>query len=230
MLLRRDGHEVTVLERDPAAVPESGEDAWEGWSREGVTQFRLPHLMLARRPVGARARASRCLRGTRGGRRPAVQPVRPASDDHRAYAEGGRRADVDAHRAPAGARAGPRAAAEAEPGLEVRRGVAVQELLMGAYDGTPHVSGIRTSSREELRADLVVDAMGRRSQLPGWLEAAGTGPVYQEAEDSGFIYYARHFRARNGASAALPALRAPAVTVSAASRCSRSRPTTARGR
>jgi hypothetical protein len=44
MLLRRDGHEVTVLERDPAPVPESREDAWEGWSREGVTQFRRPVL------------------------------------------------------------------------------------------------------------------------------------------------------------------------------------------
>src|SRR5271166_5507392 len=45
MLLARDGHEVTVLERDAAPVPESVEEAWEKWSRDGVTQFRLAHFL-----------------------------------------------------------------------------------------------------------------------------------------------------------------------------------------
>ena len=212
MLLRRDGHEVTVLERDPAAVPESGEDAWEGWSREGVTQFRLPHLMLARgRLVLEQGLPDVCEALEAAGALRFNQFVLPPTIIERTPREGDERMWTLTARRPVLEQVLGRAA-EAEPGLEVRRGVAVQELLMGAYDGTPHVSGIRTSSREELRADLVVDAMGRRSQLPRWLEAAGTGPVYQEAEDSGFIYYARHFRARNGASAALPALRAPAVT------------------
>ncbi len=47
MLLRRDGHEVTVLERDQARVPASPEDAWEGWSRDGVTQFRQAHFLVS---------------------------------------------------------------------------------------------------------------------------------------------------------------------------------------
>ena len=46
-MLARDGHEVTVLERD-AAPPPDPEDAWNGWERRGVNQFRLPHLMLPR--------------------------------------------------------------------------------------------------------------------------------------------------------------------------------------
>src|SRR6185369_12758357 len=45
MLLARDGHQVTVLERDPAAPPEPAQ-AWEAWERRGVNQFRLPHVML----------------------------------------------------------------------------------------------------------------------------------------------------------------------------------------
>ncbi len=45
MLLARDGHEVTVLERDAAPVPGSVEEAWERWSRDGVTQFRLAHFL-----------------------------------------------------------------------------------------------------------------------------------------------------------------------------------------
>jgi 2-polyprenyl-6-methoxyphenol hydroxylase-like FAD-dependent oxidoreductase len=100
-------------------------------------------------------------------------------------------------------------AAEAESGLELRRGVSVRELVMGAYDGIPHVSGVRTDSGEQLHADLVIDAMGRRSQLPRWLTAAGAVPVHEEVEDSGFIYYMRHFRARNGG---LPEFRAPVTT------------------
>jgi hypothetical protein len=40
----------------------------------------------------------------------------------------------------------------------------------------------------------VVDAMGRRSPLPAWLTEAGAGPLHEEAEDCGFIYYTRFFR------------------------------------
>ena len=40
LLLCRGGHEVTVLERDPDPVPSSPEEAWERWSRDGVSQFR----------------------------------------------------------------------------------------------------------------------------------------------------------------------------------------------
>src|SRR5256886_13779277 len=45
MLLARDGHEVTVLERDAAPVPESLDEAWETWDRDGVRQFRLAHFL-----------------------------------------------------------------------------------------------------------------------------------------------------------------------------------------
>ena len=48
MMLARDGHEVTLLERDAAPVPESIEDAWEQWDRDGVSQFRLAHFLHVR--------------------------------------------------------------------------------------------------------------------------------------------------------------------------------------
>jgi glycine/D-amino acid oxidase-like deaminating enzyme len=47
MLLAKDGHTVTVLERDPEPPP-AAEEAWAGWQRKGVNQFRLPHFFLAR--------------------------------------------------------------------------------------------------------------------------------------------------------------------------------------
>ena len=48
MMLARDGHRVTVLERDPAPVPDTPEAAWERWGRDGVAQFRQAHYMQAR--------------------------------------------------------------------------------------------------------------------------------------------------------------------------------------
>ena len=45
MLLTHDGHEVTVLERDPASPTDQ---PWDGWERPGVNQFRLPHYLLPR--------------------------------------------------------------------------------------------------------------------------------------------------------------------------------------
>src|SRR5256885_800977 len=48
MMLARDGHEVTLLERDPSPVPDSPEDAWESWDRAGVTQFHQPHYLQPR--------------------------------------------------------------------------------------------------------------------------------------------------------------------------------------
>src|SRR2546423_15552173 len=47
MLLAKDGHRVTVLERDPSPPPPP-DQAWDAWERRGVNQFRLGHLFLAR--------------------------------------------------------------------------------------------------------------------------------------------------------------------------------------
>ena len=48
MLLARDGHDVTVLERDPGDVPASVDDAWDRWERPGVPQFRQSHILMPR--------------------------------------------------------------------------------------------------------------------------------------------------------------------------------------
>src|ERR1700694_3909073 len=45
MMLARDGHDVTIVERDVAQVPECPEEAWELWSRGGVGQFRQAHFL-----------------------------------------------------------------------------------------------------------------------------------------------------------------------------------------
>jgi hypothetical protein len=53
---------------------------------------------------------------------------------------------------------------------------------------------------------LVVDMGGRRSALPSWLAAAGAQAVNEELEDSGLMYFGRHFRSSDGST---PPLRGP---------------------
>ena len=67
-----------------------------------------------------------------------------------------------------------------------------------AAAGVCHVAGVGLQEGTELRADLVVDATGRRSRLSGLLPAIGAPPPIEEREDCGFVYYARHFRGPGG--------------------------------
>ncbi len=53
--------------------------------------------------------------------------------------------------------------------------------------------GVRTTEGDELDADLVVDAMGRRSKLVEWLEELGSPEIPITSEDSGFVYFTRYF-------------------------------------
>ena len=142
MLLARDGHEVTVLERDPAAPPPRGRRRGTTWERRGVSQFRLPHFMLPRWWRGDAGGAAGGARRARRRRRPRFNviarcprsgAVRCATDDD---------AVRDGHRPPTGARGGAGARwPQRTPGLNVRRGVAVTGFVTGA----PTAPGCRTS-------------------------------------------------------------------------------------
>src|SRR5262245_16527924 len=46
LMLARDGHDVTLLERDDGPLPDRPQDAWKQWARKGVAQFRQPHNLM----------------------------------------------------------------------------------------------------------------------------------------------------------------------------------------
>ena len=52
-------------------------------------------------------------------------------------------------------------------------------------------AGVRLKDGKELEADLVVDASGRRSKLPSWLEEAGYQPPAESHVDSHMAYAMR---------------------------------------
>lgn len=200
LLLGRDGHDVTVLERDAEAPPAGAEEIWGNWQRKGVNQFRLPHFFLARyrsllstelpEVTEALAAAGAIRLNTVLS---APEQLRgPASEEDGAFeCISGRRCVVEAVVASVAGRS---------PRLEIRRGAPVTRFVTGraAHDGVPHVAGVRLASGEEMPADLVVDMTGRRSQLPRWLESIGARGPEDELDDCGFIYYGRHFSSAIG--------------------------------
>jgi 2-polyprenyl-6-methoxyphenol hydroxylase-like FAD-dependent oxidoreductase len=210
IMLARDGHQVTILERDEAPVPECVEDAWERWSRHGVTQFRQPHYLQP----GGRAVLDQEIPDVAGAleqagalRFDALCMMPPLITD-RAPPPGDERFVTVTARRPVLEQVLGRTAQE-QPGVDIRRGAAGKRLSVQTYNGTPHVAGVHLVSGEELTSDLVVDAMGRRSQLPTWLKQAGAGALHEEASDSGFIYYTRFFRSSDGQT---PIPRGPLLT------------------
>jgi 2-polyprenyl-6-methoxyphenol hydroxylase-like FAD-dependent oxidoreductase len=207
LMLQRDGHDVSVLERDPHAPGDPGR-AWEEWERRGVTQFRHPHGLLAR----ATQIISAELPDVATGLVDAGAYVYNIVDALPQEATGGRRGEDDRFTIVTGRRPLVEAAVArtaTAAGLDVRRGLTVRGLLADRrHDGRADVRGIVTDTGDTLTADLVIDAGGRRSALPAWLRDAGApGPV-EEIDDCGFVYYARHFRSADGS---IPPLRGPVL-------------------
>jgi 2-polyprenyl-6-methoxyphenol hydroxylase-like FAD-dependent oxidoreductase len=191
-LLARDGHDVTVLERDPAPP---GPAVWREWQRPGVSQFRSLHFLLPRwhremeealpevvdelaasggRPLNLIDALPERVRG-------------PLRDDDRQF-------DTVTARRPV-LEAAVAAVAARTPGLTVARGIGVAGLAVrpGEMPGVPHVVGVRLTGGTTVPADLVVDCTGRKSRLSEWLTAVGARPPAEEREAAGFVYYGRHF-------------------------------------
>src|SRR5262249_17489934 len=141
MLLARDGHAVTVLERDPEPPPATAEDAWACWERKGVNQFRLPHFFLARFRILLEVElpelllaldAAGALRTNAIAEAPEFVPGGPRPGDEDFWSVTGRRPVIEAIIA---------TVAAGTPGLAVHRGVTVTGLVTGdsGRSGVPHV-------------------------------------------------------------------------------------------
>jgi 2-polyprenyl-6-methoxyphenol hydroxylase-like FAD-dependent oxidoreductase len=206
LLLARQGHAVTVFERDGTPLPGSPEAAWEAWERRGVAQFRQPHyLHSAARQILDDHLPEVKQTLLRAGCVPFdLSTLMPPSITDRAARAGDERFVTVTGRRPTLEYA---LARVAEGLLPVVRGTAIAGLVTGPStgNGIPHVAGVRTLDGAEVLADLVIDATGRRSKLPDWLQAIGARRPIEEAEESGFLYYTRFFRAATGA---VPSFRA----------------------
>ncbi len=192
LLLARDGHRVTVVERDDAPLPASAAEAFDGWERRGVPHARQSHALLAwfHRLLRQRAPDVLAVLLEQGATELGIERVLPPAITDRAPQPGDedlvilccRRLTIEWAL---------RRAVLAEPGVAWRPGATVTGF---AADGTD-VRGLRLADGSVLGADLVVVAGGRDTPVIEWTRELG-GPVVptEESSEAGIVYLSRFYR------------------------------------
>jgi 2-polyprenyl-6-methoxyphenol hydroxylase-like FAD-dependent oxidoreductase len=209
LALSRDGHTVTLLERDATPLPADPHAAFS-WDRRGAPQVRHSHALLARLRNLLRDRYPDVLKALLAAGVSEIRFVdmmpptiadrlaRPGDDDLVALA--GRRTTFEWVL---------RRAVLAQSGVRLLDGAAVEGLTFGADTEPPVVTGVRlagTETSSPLAADIVVVANGRQSRLPSWLGAGGV-ELPERVEDTGIVYFSRFYRFRDAAH--IPAQEGP---------------------
>ncbi|MFG3052611.1 FAD-dependent oxidoreductase [Kitasatospora sp. NPDC048239] len=192
LMLGRRGHPVTLFEQDTRQAGEDLDQDFFDWRRPKVPQAVQPHSFLA--PVRSvllteapDVHADLLARGATEyhdfdwfGEHP---PHR--AGDEELVTLRTRRIVLEAALT---------AAVRRERTVDVRRGCRVRGLTFG--EGRPaRVTGVQAGA-DLHRADLVVDASGRRSPVPAWLVEAGCRPPVVESHRAGIAYLCRWYRLR----------------------------------
>ena len=187
LLLARGGHDVTLVERDP--LPTGPPLESPTWPRRGISHFLQPHAFTARGCQELRQRlpdvhadliASGAVVVECGPKIPGG--ARPGDEDLQFLAV--RRPLIEwALRRAVLAEAGVRVLADATvTGVQTERGQVTAVVVGG----------------EQIGCEVVVDAMGRRTPIAGWLSEAGVDCPPVESSECGVVYYSRYYRVRAG--------------------------------
>lgn len=195
LVLARAGHEVDVVDRDGLEPAANVEAAAEAAFRPAAPQLVHAHqyMPLARRILldqlpevySALLRAGAVESPVSDRMPPSLRDrsARPGDEDLTALQA--RRSTFDWVL---------RTAAATQRGVHLNGGTRALGLLT-SNDDPPRARGVRTE-RGDLRADVVVDAAGRRSPVDGWLAAVGAQEPHTLAAECGVGYYTRHYRLR----------------------------------
>jgi flavin-dependent dehydrogenase len=193
--LARDGHEVTVVERDDTPMPTDVEGAF-AWDRRGAPQVRHTHGFPALIRTLLRDNFPDVLAALleAGVREVSVLPAAVTAEvpDYERHAEdlqvlSCRRTTLEWVL---------RRCALGESGVSfvVGRGVAGLVATPGASGSPLDVRGIRLDDDTVVDTDVVVAAAGRRCAAPAWFAEHGI-TLPEEEHPTGTIYLSRFYRA-----------------------------------
>ncbi len=184
----RDGHEVTVLERDDTPMAPDPDAAFS-WQRTGAPQVRHSHAFLARLRNLLQDRAPDVLDALFAA---GATEIEFTANLPETLTDRSRRAGDEELVALACRRTTfewvLRRLVLAEPGVALGHGIAAAALDFRPGP-IPTVVGV-----DGQVADLVVDARGPRSSSADWLAAIGAAPVAEELHESGIVYFSRFYR------------------------------------
>ena len=196
LALAPTGRRITLLERDAPPPGEDQEAAFEDWNRRGASQLRHSHAFLARlrnliadeHPALLEAlheAGTRELTFKDGLPAPLRDAYVPEPGDERMTILVSRRSTLEWVM---------RRHVESLPGVTIRSGSFVEDLITEpSVEGATVARGLLLQGGEALRADLVIDAGGRGSRLPDWLEARGLDAP-EDSETCAILYYTRFYR------------------------------------
>lgn len=190
--LARSGRRVIIVDRDTPPPTSDPEEAFAQWERQTVPQARQPHAFLAR---------SRNL---------LLEHVPDVVDRLEAWGICGAnlldlapqdlRVPEDDQFIGLRARRLPferifRQVVDEQPEIDLAHSEVVEDLEFGsaAPDQSALVTGVRLRSGRSIRADVVIDAGGRRTPVPKLLADRGVH-VPVEEQDCNMTYYGRYFR------------------------------------
>jgi 2-polyprenyl-6-methoxyphenol hydroxylase-like FAD-dependent oxidoreductase len=196
LFLARDGHLVTVFERDDTDLPPTADGAFDHWDRRGAAHARQSHAILARLRRILRERAPDVHQALleQGATELTIERILPPEIEDREPRPGDddlavlccRRLTIEWVL---------RQAVDAEPNVVWRSGAAVAGLIA---DGTD-VTGVRLDDGTSAEFDLVVVAGGRNSPVLEWIaELGGAVQPASEESEAGIVYLSRFYRLRPG--------------------------------
>ncbi|HEY1446491.1 MAG TPA: FAD-dependent oxidoreductase [Acidimicrobiales bacterium] len=194
LALGRQGHRVTVIERDPLTEFADAEAAFAA-ERRGAPQAHQTHGFLARLTVTLRRdfpdiwqalldAGAESMMLTRG-----LGAPEEGDDDLNVLIV--RRTTFEWAL---------RDAVRREPSVDYRPGTEVAGLVgrrsTTGDTGVPHVTGVRLADGTELLGDVVV-CTGRRGPLVSWLDSLGA-EITEEVADTHIVYLTRWYRLPQG--------------------------------
>ncbi len=208
LALARDGHRVTILEKDATPLPASPAEAFQSWDRRGSPQTRHSHAFLARLHNLIKERLPDLYKDLL---KHGAEPMRFVDlieknfenaellpEDEEVTLLACRRITFEwvvRHHVLESGRVG------FLDGVDVRG----LDAAPDAASGLPRVTGVKVrsadGSSETIAADLVLDCSGRRSKLGHWLEAIGAEKLEQDSEPCGIFYSSRFYKLRDGVEA-----------------------------
>lgn len=197
LFLARRGVPVAVLDQDPDAAPDASGDE----VRRATPQAAHSHIFLSRLRLLLEERAPEVLDALRdsGTHEIAMADGRPASlvgadlprtDELVALAV--RRSTFEA---------AVRSVVARTPGIELVAGSAAAGLAFAPPSDVvpPRVEGVVLADGRTLAANIVIDASGRRTSVPGWLAEVGV-ELPTEVVPCGISYVSRFYERRPGAT------------------------------
>ncbi len=206
LALAKRGSQVTVLERDPPPPEGNADAAFFNWNRLGAAQFRHPHAFLGLMCSLIQTHYPELLEQfeAAGARRMEFAEMLPPElkahytpepGDEKLFVLMCRRATLETVI---------RRHVGTLNNVHIRNGVQVAGVLTEEGNGVRVATGVSVRCRdagedvrENLHADLLIDASGRSSRFPQWLAKLGLD-VEEDTESAQIVYYTRHYKLKPG--------------------------------